>query len=1002
MTGTRGSMAPALPLVGRTDELAVLRSALQKAAAGAGQVAVLRAPVGSGRSRLCETIRDEADRKSFLTATGRASPLESGVPYALFCDLLEPLLRRESADTLTALTRGAEEFRLLTPTLAHLHPAASGLPAIGGADVRNRLLWNFPSFLDRLRRERPLLLILEDLEWADPSSVELVHFLGRRIAEIPGVLLLSIDSDQAGGEGSASQAVHSLVSRSGAALLQPRPLAAAEVEQAVSEAFGVAPEVVRPFAHRLHRWTGGNPLFVQETLDALVDSGHLNRRGDRWTGWNLHHLVPSGSVRDLIVQRLDSLSPQSREVADLAAVLGIRVRFEPLRRAAGLGDAELLRALEEVERVRILSEGTEAGEVVYLFQHPVVQDVLIREIGLARARILHGRVARSLEEIYGEAAAEHAEEIAVHILQAGREVPSEKGATLLATAGREALRTHANREAIGFLAGALRLLPREAGTAHAERLAILPQLARAHQRIGAYAEADEILQEARALAEAAGDEGARARILRRLGLGAFWAGEPRSALAYWDEALRIAQGAGKVELEARIRLAASTCLQDLARHEEALSEATAALRLGEEVDSDRIRVAAHRTLLLLHTWSGPPDLAHQHGEAALALANRLADPMARFSVHWAMAVLEGLTGHAEGVRCHLDAAATIADEMESPLAQLLLAEIEIQYAEGLGHWDRGVDLASEAIDMARELNQRLILARILVASGMLDLGRGDMEDARARLDEAWELARAGAGGEAGPGAAHLAILAHAGRAALLSSEGQFDESARVAEAGLALADRGGYLAWGVHRLLPTLAIALLHLRDLEGAARATRKLRHDAERMQHRLGLIWADAADGFIAWLSGDSERAAKLMAEAAARLEEVESIPDAARLRRQLAGRLAEIGERDAAIRELRRVHDILARIGAEPELDKARGQFREVGARPPSRGQVPGSGLLSAREVEIARFVAARKSNKTIARELGISPRTVGTHLSNIFRKLEVDSRAELGDRVREGGL
>jgi DNA-binding CsgD family transcriptional regulator len=142
--------------------------------------------------------------------------------------------------------------------------------------------------------------------------------------------------------------------------------------------------------------------------------------------------------------------------------------------------------------------------------------------------------------------------------------------------------------------------------------------------------------------------------------------------------------------------------------------------------------------------------------------------------------------------------------------------------------------------------------------------------------------------------------------------------------------------------------------------------------------------------------------MIRAAESLEAMGLVPDATRLRSQVAGRLAELGDRDAAVRELRRVHDVLASLGAEPELEKARGQFREVGARPPTRTSVRGTGLLTEREAEIARLVGDRKSNKAIGKELGISPRTVGTHLSSIFRKLEADSRARLGDMVREGFL
>jgi DNA-binding NarL/FixJ family response regulator len=145
-----------------------------------------------------------------------------------------------------------------------------------------------------------------------------------------------------------------------------------------------------------------------------------------------------------------------------------------------------------------------------------------------------------------------------------------------------------------------------------------------------------------------------------------------------------------------------------------------------------------------------------------------------------------------------------------------------------------------------------------------------------------------------------------------------------------------------------------------------------------------------------------ARKMARVAEALEALEDIPDAARIRRQLAGRLAELGETDAAVRELRRVHEVLSGMGAEPELDRARGQFREVGSRPPVRSSARADATLTEREEEIARLVAERRSNKGIGKVLGISPRTVGTHLSNIYRKLEVSSRTELGDLVRAGLL
>jgi DNA-binding CsgD family transcriptional regulator len=135
---------------------------------------------------------------------------------------------------------------------------------------------------------------------------------------------------------------------------------------------------------------------------------------------------------------------------------------------------------------------------------------------------------------------------------------------------------------------------------------------------------------------------------------------------------------------------------------------------------------------------------------------------------------------------------------------------------------------------------------------------------------------------------------------------------------------------------------------------------------------------------------------------LEALPFPPQAARIRRRLAGAFLEVGDRDEAMRQLRKSHDIFARLGATVELDGTREEMRELGLRPPPKAVTEGVGGLTGREIEIARMVAARKSNKEIGGALQISARTVSTHLSNIFAKLSVGSRGELADYVRERGL
>ncbi len=180
-------------------------------------------------------------------------------------------------------------------------------------------------------------------------------------------------------------------------------------------------------------------------------------------------------------------------------------------------------------------------------------------------------------------------------------------------------------------------------------------------------------------------------------------------------------------------------------------------------------------------------------------------------------------------------------------------------------------------------------------------------------------------------------------------------------------------------------------------------MRDDATRLQHRLGLAFSDACDALLVlYRDSQPEKAVPLLRSAAEKLEAIPFPSQSARIRRRLGEALFDSGNREEAMRELRHAHDTFVRLKATAELDATRESLRNVGVRPPSRSAVAGAAGLTGREMEIARMVARRKSNKEIGGALKISARTVSTHLSNIFLKLSVESRGELADFVRENGL
>ena len=292
-----------------------------------------------------------------------------------------------------------------------------------------------------------------------------------------------------------------------------------------------------------------------------------------------------------------------------------------------------------------------------------------------------------------------------------------------------------------------------------------------------------------------------------------------------------------------------------------------------------------------------------------------------------------MTGNTAELGERIEEARRLADEIGSPFLQLQTVELTVELAYARGDWDEGVAIGSSAIELARALGQTMILPRLLVWVSLMHLGRSDIEIADELTREAWQVSGAdGALTDARYIDVHTVVPAHIGRAAYHLVRNEWDEAIRIAEAGLAIADRTGYVVWAMHHILPIIAEAAIRSRDLVRAQETTRRLREEAESVGHPMGLAWADACDAILTWLQSDPEAGAVALRKGAESLETIPLTYEAAQLRRHLAARLVEMGDRDGAIEELRRAHGVFTRLRARFELGKTIVQFQEIDAKPP----------------------------------------------------------------------
>lgn len=1003
------------PLVGRERELALIDEMRRDAARGEGGVLLLSGDGGVGKTRLVTELARHARESAWHVLVGRAYALETAMPYAPFADACEPLLAAMDGNVLMRLTRGDHALlTALAPSVAVENRAHDALRSSGVSAVEQhvRLHTGILRLLTRLSEQKPVLLVLENLQWADASSVELLHFLARQAANHRLLLVATWNETERELPESLRIMVRSLRSLGSARDVHVEPLTAAALAELVSQRFEVDPTSIASFITALHEATRGNPFFVEQMLAELIAVGTLRKTANVWVGWSLEQRVLPRSVRDVLHARLDRLSLPARQAAELIAMVGTATDHAVLRHASAehtantTGDAQeqrLLSALDELRQHGVISERIEHGKVTYDLVHPLMRQALTETLGLARERTMHERIAQALEAGYGEKAGRFAEQIAAHWRLADPMVNTRHTVYWLLRAGRQSMHRLARREAAINLRAALDRADEYPDQVDAEIVPILlDELSRLYRRLGEYQQAISMCTRARDLADARRDDIGVAVAERRLGLAYEGLGRRADAVRHFDAGIERAERAGDTMLVARLRLAKGDSLQALGMNTEARQEIERALGLAEQRGDVPLLARAHRMLLKLHTWSGPVHRAWAHARAAVDLATQSGARNLAWSAHWSVAVLAGFTCSIGALREHLAHATRLADELQSPLLQLRTSEIAIELYAGTGDWDRALVEGERTIAAARALDQTSLLARLLYWVSIVYLQRGELTEAKRLVDESWVVSGADKVDLNRPFEVHGVLPAYVARVMWLTAIGEHARAIELGRVATETAERTGYVAWAVYRLLPAVAESALALGDWETLATIRTRLERASSMLAHNIGRGWVAIIDAEMAERDGRREAAIEAFQTAVSLLEAVPFPYDAARARIRLARVLQSHGEVSEASGEARAAMEVFEALGARPAMDEARSLLRALGARVPTRRGASGLTGLTGRELEIVRLVAKRLSNKEIGVQLDISARTVGTHLANVFDKVGLRDRTALGDMAREQGL
>jgi predicted ATPase len=401
--------------MGRAGPLAALRRAFARAQAGQAQVVVLQGEAGIGKTRLASEFLAWARTQGADVLAGRAFEAEGSLPYAPLVAALRPRLERENAPDdllgdlwLAELAQWLPELRERYPDL----PPATADVTLG----QGRLFEAVMRLGQALAARCPLVLFLDDVQWADAGTRDLVRYAVRHWATSGArlLVLLALRTEDVGLQRTLAQWLCSLEREAATARLELECLARQDVVQLVAALAGEAPEggmypeAVTAWGHWLAQTTGGQPFFITQTLEALLKEGALRLRPLAVGGWAVEvaasapparrrtdrAVVPAG-VQALVMAHVARLEEMTENVLAAATVLGGAFSAERVMRVAGMDERIVERALDHLVRGRLLRELPETG--AYTASHDLVREVLYADLGPARRRGLHRRALAVLE-----------------------------------------------------------------------------------------------------------------------------------------------------------------------------------------------------------------------------------------------------------------------------------------------------------------------------------------------------------------------------------------------------------------------------------------------------------------------------------------------------------------------------------------------------------------------------------------------------------------------------
>jgi len=722
--------------VGRQREMGELKVCLENALSGQGRLVTLVGEPGIGKTRTALELATYAGLRQAQVLWGRCYEGEGAPAYWPWVQAIRSYVRDVDPQQLRSeMGAGAADIAEVVSDVREQLPGLDTPPRLEPEQARFRLFDSITAFLQSAGRRKPLVLVLDDLHWADHPSLLLLEFVARELANARVMIIGTYRDMELSRQHPLSQTLGELTRERLFQRVLLRGLDQEDVGRFIELASGVTPPI--GLVDAVHRRTEGNPLFVTEVVRLLVQEGELTQdpsagsgRAEERDSWSVR--IPEG-VREVVGRRLDRLSERCNETLTIASVIGREFILEHLSPLIeDMTDDRLLEVLEEALSARVIEElPRSVGR--YQFTHALIQETLAGELSTTRKVRLHARIAEALESLYGADAEAHAAELVHHCAEAQTVVGTEKLVRYSLLAGERALSAYAWEEALAYFQRGLTAkgvpLTGTQPADDAETAAYLFGLGRAQGAANEVREAWANLGRSFDYYVAAGDA---ARVVAVAEYPLFYVSGLEEPTRFVSQALALVP---PESLEAGRLLSRFGLLLNLETgdYERATEYFTRALAIAQRENNEglemRTLAAASDVDFYRLRWSD----ALEKNVRVVELAQRANDPHSEAWPHWLAASSLLYLGRSEEAMAHATAMLRLAEKLHNRgfLASAWVMNANVAHTRG--EWKDACDFYD------RELSQGSDSFGFLAYRALVDYEVGDFSQGEARLDRCLEL-----------------------------------------------------------------------------------------------------------------------------------------------------------------------------------------------------------------------------------------------------------------------